>query len=192
MTKKNRIKLLLKSLFVQFGSVTTDEGVQLLWEPETELMVGYEVFVEREAEDGEIEYVHPEDGDYKSGNTTFTIENGVCTKIDNGEVAEPEAEQEASEEALAEESPVGTSEESPAEETVVVEEEPVTEPEFDAKQAIEDLKAEYDTRINELEGRINEMKEQLDALLALPQDENAFSKESKNDNSTKPIFRTKK
>lgn len=185
MTKKNRIKLLLKSLFVQFGSVTTDEGVQLLWEPETELMVGYEVFVEREAEDGEIEYVHPEDGDYKSGNTTFTIENGVCTKIDNGEVAEPEAEpeQEAqAEEALAEEP------------EVVVEEVPVAEPEpeFDAKQAIEDLKAEYDTRINELEGRINEMKEQLDALLALPQDENAFSKESKNDNSTKPIFRTKK
>ena len=35
------------------------------------------------------------------------------------------------------------------------------------------------------------MKEQLDALLALPQDENAFLRESRNNNQ-KPIFKTKK
>ncbi len=35
------------------------------------------------------------------------------------------------------------------------------------------------------------MKEQLDALLALPQDENAFNKESKNDEK-KPLFKIKK
>ena len=180
MNKKSKIKLLLKSLFVQFGQVQCDNGVTLLWNEDTELIVGYEVFVEKETEDGETEYVAPEDGEYVSGDTTFVIEGGKCVEIRNKE-----------EEAPAEEPAEENLEEQPAQEPEAPAEEPAQEPEFDAQKAIEDLRTEYDAKFEELEGRFNAMKEQLDALLALPQDENAFSKESKNDNQ-KPLFKTKK
>lgn len=172
MNKKSKLKLLFKSLFVQLGSVKTDEGVQLIWDEDTELMVGYNVYIEQETESGDLEYIPAPDGEYKSGNTTFVIADGKCTDIRNEEVAEPETKAETSEEKL----------EEPAQEQ---------EPEFDAQKAIEELRAEYDSRIGDLETRMAEMKEQLDALLALPQDENAFEKESKNDNQ-KPLFKTKK
>lgn len=187
MNKKNKLKLLLKSLFVQFGQVQCDNGVTLLWNEDTELIVGYEVFVERETEDGETEYVAPEDGEYVSGDTTFVIEGGKCVEIRNKEEeapAETEAKAETSEENLEDN-------EEPAEEPEAPAEEPAQEPEFDVKKAIEDLRTEYDAKFEELNGKYNAVKEQLDALLALPQDENAFSKESKNDNQ-KPLFKTKK
>lgn len=184
MNKKSRLKLLFKSLFVQFGQVQCDNGVTLLWDEDTELIVGYNVYVERETEDGEIEYVAPENGEYVSGNTTFVIEDGKCVEIRNKEEEAPAEEpaQEPANENL---------EETPAEEPEAPAEEPAQEPEFDAQKAIEDLRTEYDAKFEELNGKYNAVKEQLDALLALPQDENAFSKESKNDNQ-KPLFKTKK
>ena len=171
MNKKSKLKLLLKSLFVQFGQVQCDNGVTLLWNEDTELIVGYDVFVEKETESGETEYVAPEDGEYMSGETIFVIKDGKCVEIrKKGE----EVPTEPVNENLAEPTP-----------------EPTPEPTFDAQKAIEDLRAEYDVKFEELNSKYNAMKEQLDALLALPQDENAFSKESKNDNQ-KPIFKTKK
>lgn len=171
MNKKSKLKLLLKSLFVQFGQVQCDNGVTLLWNEDTELIVGYDVFVEKETEGGETEYVAPEDGEYMSGETIFVIKDGKCVEIrKKGE----EVPTEPVNENLAEPTP-----------------EPTPEPTFDAQKAIEDLRAEYDAKFEELNGKYNAMKEQLDALLALPQDENAFSKESKNDNQ-KPLFKTKK
>lgn len=184
MNKKNRLKLLFKSLFVSFGQVKTDDGVVLLWNEDSELIVGYNVYVEKENEDGEIEYVAPEDGEYVSGDTVFTIENGVCTKIENKEVAEPE--QEASQDPAQEETKA--EDEQPAEQPA---EEPAKEPEFDAEKAINDLRAEYDQKIADLTGQLSEMREQLDALLALPQDESAFEKQNKEDNQ-KPIFKSRK
>ena len=181
MNKKNKLKLLFKSLFVSFGQVKTDDGTVLLWDEDTELIVGYQVYVEKENEDGEIEYVAPEDGDYVSGNTVFTIENGVCTKIEDKEAAEPEAEAEVEAEAEPEKL---------AEEEVIVEPEAEPEPAYNAEQAIADLKAEYDSRIADLEQKVADMREQLDTLLALPAEESAFSKESKG-NDAKPIFKSK-
>ena len=179
MNKKSKLKLLLKSLFVQFGQVQCDNGVTLLWNEDTELIVGYDVFVEKETEGGETEYVVPEDGEYMSGETIFVIKDGKCVEIrKKGE----EVPTEPVNENLAEPTPEPTSEPTP---------EPTPEPTFDAQKAIEDLRAEYDAKFEELNGKYNAMKEQLDALLALPQDENAFSRESKNDNQ-KPLFKTKK
>lgn len=167
MNKKSKLKLLLKSLFVQFGQVQCDNGVTLLWNEDTELIVGYDVFVEKETESGETEYVAPEDGEYMSGETIFVIKDGKCVEIrKKGEEVPTE----------------------PVNENLA---EPTPEPTFDAQKAIEDLRAEYDAKFEELNSKYNAMKEQLDALLALPQDENAFSRESKNDNQ-KPIFKTKK
>lgn len=174
MNKKSKIKLLLKSLFVQFGQVQCDNDVTLLWDEDTELIVGYTVYVEHETEDGEMEYIAPEDGEYTSGNTVFTIESGVCTKIENKEVAEPVNEEPAQETQAAEETP---------------ENEP--EPEFNAEQAIADMRAEYDAKISELTDTVNALREQVETLLALPAEENAFQKENNEETKNKPIFRSK-
>ena len=171
MNKKSKLKLLLKSLFVQFGQVQCDNGVTLLWNEDTELIVGYDVFVEKETEGGETEYVAPEDGEYMSGETIFVIKDGKCVEIrKKGEEVPSE--------------PVNENPEEPTPE-------PTPEPSFDAQKAIEDLRTEYDAKFEELNSKYNAMKEQLDALLALPQDENAFLRESRNNNQ-KPIFKTKK
>lgn len=184
MNKKSRLKLLLKSLFVQFGQVKCDNGVTLLWDEDTELMVGYKVYVEHETEDGEIEYIAPEDGQYVSGDTTITVESGVCTAIDNKEVAEPVNEEQAAENL--EEQPA----EEPAQEPV---QEPVNEePEFDAQKAIEDLRTEYDAKLAELTDQLNQTKEQVEALLALPAEENAFEKQNEPETNNKPIFKSRK
>ena len=192
MTKKNRLKLLFKSLFVQFGSVKTDEGVQLLWDEDGELLAGYNVYIEQETESGDLEYVPAPNGEYKSGETTFVITDGVCTEVRKAEPeAETEAQAETSEENLEEQKPVEENfEESPVEtsEEVV---EVVEEPAFDAEKAIADLRSEYDAKLNELNEKYDAMKAQLDELLALPVEENAFSKESKNE-SVKPLFKTRK
>lgn len=184
MLKKSKLKLLFKSLFVSLGQVKTDDGVILLYEEDTELMVGYKVYVEKENEDGEIEYVAPEDGDYVSGDTIFTIEDGVCTKIENKEVAEDNEPEQVQEE-MAEE----TVEETVIEEPVV--EEPAA-PEFNAEQAIADLRSEFNSRIADLEQKVADMKIQLDELLALPVEESAFEKETKEESKNKPIFKSKK
>lgn len=187
MNKKSRLKLLMKSLFMQFGSVKTDEGVQLLWDEETELIVGYNVYIEQENENGDLEYVPAPDGEYKSGNTTFVISDGKCTEIRNEEPAQEPAQeemnQEPAQEQLAEETPA---EEQPAEEPA---QEP--EPEFDAQKAIEDMRAEYDQKINDLTAEVSALRVQVEALLALPAEENAFEKQTKEETNAKPLFKTR-
>jgi hypothetical protein len=186
MTKKNRLKLLFRSLFVSLGSVKTDEGVQLLWNEDGELLAGYNVYIEQETESGDLEYVPAPNGEYKSGETTFVIADGVCTEVRK---AEAEAQAETSEENL-EQQVEENLEENPAEtsEEVV---EVVEDPAFDAEKAIADLRSEYDAKLNELSEKYDAMKAQLDELLALPVEENAFSKESKSE-SVKPLFKTRK
>lgn len=192
MTTKNKLKLLFRSLFVSLGSVKTDEGIQLLWDEDGELLAGYNVYIEQETESGDLEYVPAPNGEYKSGETVFVIENGVCTEVRKAESeAETEAQAETSEENLEEQKPAEENfEESPVEtsEEVV---EVVEEPAFDAEKAIADLRSEYDAKLNELSEKYDAMKAQLDELLALPVEENAFSKESKNE-TQKPLFKTRK
>ncbi len=181
MTKKSRLKLLFKSLFMQFGQVQCDNGTVLLWDEDTELMVGYNVYVEVENEDGEVEYVAPENGEYVSNDTTFVIEDGKCVEIRNKE-----------EEAPADEQPSEMKEETAAEEVPAEEPAQEPEPEFDAQKAIEDMRAEYDQKLADMAAEVSALREQVEALLALPQDENAFNKESKNETDNKPLFKTKK
>lgn len=182
MNKKSRLKLLMKSLFMQFGSVKTDEGVQLLWDEETELIVGYNVYIEQENENGDLEYVPAPDGEYKSGNTTFVIADGKCTEIRNEEPAQEEMNQEpAQEEQMAEETPAEEPAQEPAND----------EPEFDPRKAIEDMRAEYDQKINDLTTEVSDLRAQVEALLALPAEENAFEKQAKEENNAKPLFKTR-
>ena len=187
MTKKNRLRLLFKTLFMQFGSVKTDEGVQLVWDPDTELMVGYDVYIEQETESGDLEYVPAPDGEYKSGNTTFVIADGKCTEIRNEEPAQEEMNQEPAQEPAQEQ----MADETPAEETPAEEPAQEQEPEFDAQKAIEDMRAEYDQKINDLTAEVSALREQVEALLALPAEENAFEKQTKEETNAKPLFRTR-
>lgn len=188
MNKKLRLKLLLKSLFVQFGSVKTDEGLQLIWSEDGELLAGYEVFIEQETESGDVEYIAAPDGEYHSGETVFVIEGGICKEVRTEEVSpEPVNEEpEPAQENAAEDEPAQEPAEEPAQE------EPAQEPEFNAEQAIADLRAEYDTKFNELTEQLNNVREQLEALLALPAEENAFQKESTEESKNKPIFKSRK
>lgn len=186
MNKKSRLKLLMKSLFMQFGSVKTDEGVQLLWDEETELIVGYNVYIEQENENGDLEYVPAPDGEYKSGNTTFVIADGKCTEIRNEEQAQEEMNQEPAQEPSQEQMAEEPAEETPAEEPAQEQ-----EPEFDAQKAIEDMRAEYDQKINDLTAEVSALREQVEALLALPAEENAFEKQTKEETNAKPLFKTR-
>ena len=60
MNIKNKMKLLFKSIFTQFGSVVSDEGQQIIWEQDGELAEGYEVYMEQEDENGELALMVPE------------------------------------------------------------------------------------------------------------------------------------
>ena len=46
MNLKNKMKLLFKSIFTQFGSVVSVEGQQIIWDQDGELAEGYDVYME--------------------------------------------------------------------------------------------------------------------------------------------------
>ena len=81
MNIKNKMKLLFKSIFTQFGSVVSDEGQQIIWEQDGELAEGYEVYMEQEDENGELQYVPVPDGEYKVEDKIIVIADGKVSEI---------------------------------------------------------------------------------------------------------------
>ena len=73
MNIKNKMKLLFKSIFTQFGSVVSAEGQQIIWDQDGELAEGYEVYMEVEDENGELQYVPVPDGEYKVEDKTIVV-----------------------------------------------------------------------------------------------------------------------
>lgn len=168
MNIKNKMKLLFKSIFTQFGSVVSDEGQQIIWEQDGELAEGYEVYMEQEDENGEIQYVPVPDGEYKVEDKIIVIADGKVSEIKEETTVEPE------------ETPAAQMEETPAaeapadpttEEVVTTDEAP-----FDPEKAYAELKSMYDA----LKGEVEVLKEQLGKLLAVPAEEDAFSAAKKN------------
>jgi chromosome segregation ATPase len=86
----SKVKLMLRSLLVKAGELSTDKGVILY---DGELEVGIEVFVEV---DGEI--VPAEDGEYKAEGKTIVVSEGKVTEIREEEVEKVEETVEAEEE----------------------------------------------------------------------------------------------
>lgn len=169
MNAKKRIKLLFASVFGQFGKLTVDEGFDILWDGEGDLAVGDKVYKEEEKEE-EIEYVDIAAGEYHVGDKIYVVgEDSTIT-----EIREPEAEPAAEPEVVAEPEPEPMEEEPAAEPAEPVTEEPAAEPEpeFDAKAAVDELK----DRFAELEGKFDALAQQVADLLALPAEEDAFSK----------------
>lgn len=168
MNIKNKMKLLFKSIFTQFGSVVSAEGQQIIWDQDGELAEGYDVYMEQEDENGELQYVPVPDGEYRVEDKVIVIADGKVSEIKEETTVEP-----AEEPAQMAETPAAP--EAPAdpttEEVVTTDEEP-----FDAEKAYAELKGMYDA----LKGEVEVLKEQLGKLLEVPVEEDAFSAAKKN------------
>ena len=178
MNIKNKMKLLFKSIFTQFGSVVSEEGQQIIWDQDGEIAEGYEVYMEQEDENGELQYVPVPDGEYKVEGKIIVIADGKVSEI---RVDEKPAEEPAEEPAQMAETPAAP--EAPAdpttEEVVTTDEEP-----FDAEKAYAELKGMYDA----LKGEVEVLKEQLGKLLEVPAEEDAFSAAKKNKEAEQKQF----
>lgn len=162
--KKNmasKIKEALKRLLMEFNNLSTDKA-ELYWEEDSELMVGYKVFVE----DAEGNKVPAEDGEYVSDENVIEVEGGVVTEIKSKEAEETPAEEEKKEEVPAEEEKKEEELEAPAEEEVKVEEEVETPAE--ETPAEEDKTAELEKRVADLEAKIAELESKLVEIATAP------------------------
>ena len=154
------VKMLLKSIFLKCGSISTDKAT-LVYDND-ELTEGVEVFVESTNEDGDTEMLHAENGEYKAEGMTITVEDGKISAIVKEEIEEPSQEQQ--EEAL--EEPLAEPADSTQEEGVTIEE---------RVSAIESQIADYMAAIEaftnsvaSLESRIEEIETKIAKLDAEP------------------------
>ena len=175
MKLKEKFKLLMKSVFVQFGSAMTDKGINIIWDGDEDVKVGDAVYQEVENENGEIDYIAVDPGEYvlEDGRTVVVDEESKVAEIREKEEEKPAEPAEPETPANMEETPAAP--EAPAdpttEEVVTTDEEP-----FDAEKAYAELKSMYDA----LKGEVEVLKEQLGKLLEVPAEEDAFSAAKKN------------
>ena len=178
---KKSFKMFFRSLLTKLGEVKTDKAV-LTYDGDGELEVGMEVFVETEADDT-IEYVHPEDGEYiMEDGRTIVIKDGFVEEIKEAQAQEPTTE--PTTEPTAEEMAEPTEPTEPMEPTEPAE--PV-EPSFDAEAAYNELVAEMQAMKEELQ----ELKDKVNSLLEVPAEEDAFSKQTKNEKNEHKGFMMK-
>ena len=152
----SKIKDALKRLLLEFNSLSTNIA-QLYWEEDTELMVGYKVFVEDEAGNK----VPAADGEYISDENVIKVEGGVVTEIEKKE-ENPENTQEEVQEETKEETQEEAMEE--VQETV---EETVETPE-NAPENNEDKTAELEKRVADLEAKIAELEAKIVDIATTP------------------------
>lgn len=177
---KKSFKMFFRSLLTKLGEVKTDKAV-LTYDGDGELEVGMEVFVETEADDT-IEYMHPEDGEYLAEDgRTIVIKDGFVEEIKEAEVPMEPATEPTTE-------PTNENMEEPMEPTEPAAEptEP-TEPTFDAEAAYNELVAE----VQALKADLQELKDKVNELLKVPVEEDAFSKQTKNEKNEHKGFMMK-
>lgn len=168
---KEKFKLLMKSIFTQFGSAMTDKGIALIWDGDEDIKVGDNVYQEVENENGEIDYIAVDAGEYvlEDGRTVVVDEESKVAEIREKEEEKPA---EPATPAEMEETPAPEQPADPTtEEIVTTDEEP-----FDPEKAYAELKGMYDA----LKGEVEVLKEQLGKLLEVPAEEDAFSAAKKN------------
>lgn len=176
---KKSFKMFFRSLLTKLGEVKTDKAV-LTYDGDGELEVGMEVFVETEANDT-IEYMHPEDGEYVAEDgRTIVIKDGFVEEIKEAQAQEPtepatEPTTEPATENMAE--PMEPTE--PAAEP--------TEPTFDAEASYNELVAEMQA----MKAELQELKDKVNSLLEVPAEEDAFSKQTKEEKNEHKGFMMK-
>ena len=150
----SKIKDALKRLLMEFNTLSTDKA-ELYWEEDTELMVGYKVFVEDESGNK----VPAMDGEYISDENKIKVEGGVVTDIEKKEVDDVPAEVPAEKkEDVMEEPTVEEPKEEPKEE-------PATEePKDDNTEKV----AELEKKVAELEAKIADLEAKLAEIATTP------------------------
>ena len=149
----SKIKDALKRLLMEFNTLSTDKA-ELYWEEDTELMVGYKVFVEDESGNK----VPAMDGEYISDENKIKVAGGVVTEIEKKEIddmpAEVPAEQPAEKkEDVMEEPAVEEPKEEPTEQ-------PAEEPKDDNTEKVAELEkkvADLETKLADLETKLAEI-----------------------------------
>ena len=155
--KKNnmsKIKEMLKKLLMEFNALSTDKA-ELYWEEDTELMVGYKVFVEDESGNK----VPAMDGEYISDENKIKVAGGTVTEIERREIDDMPANVPPVEkkEAMAE----------PAVEEPKAEpapEEPKEEPKDDNTEKV----AEMEKKIAELEAKLADLEAKIAEIATAP------------------------
>ena len=146
--KKNimsKIKDALKRLLMEFNSLSTNIA-ELYWEEDTELMVGYKVFVEDESGNK----VPAMDGEYISDENKIKVAGGTVTEIEKREVDDMPAE-------------------VPAEKKEDVMEEPAEEPaKEEPKDDNTEKVAELEKKVADLEAKIAELETKLAEIATAP------------------------
>ena len=184
MKLKEKFKLLMKSVFVQFGSAMTDKGINIIWDGDEDVKVGDAVYQEVENENGEIDYIAVDPGEYvlEDGRTVVVDEESKVAEIREKEEEKPAEPAEPEKPAqMAEETPAVPAE--PAEPST---EDVITEPEepFDAEKAYNDLKIEFEA----MKVEFDQIKEQLAKLLEVPAEEDAFATAKKTEEVEQKSF----
>lgn len=150
----SKIKDALKKLLLEFNSLSTNVA-ELYWEEDTELMVGYKVFVEDESGNK----VPAMDGEYISDENKIKVAGGTVTEIERREIDDmpvnvPPVEKK---EAMAE-----PAVEEPKEEP---KEEPATEePKDDNTEKV----AELEKKVAELEAKLADLEAKLAEIATTP------------------------
>lgn len=169
--KKDAIRLFFKTLLTKFGKVETDQGT-LVFDGE-EIEIGTKVQFEDTDSEEMIAYKDVPDGEYKAGETTFTVKDSIVTAIDKPEEAVEE--------------PVDTNMEGETPEVVEEAADMVTEvadkekAPFDAEEA---YKAVMIT-VADLAGRVDALQSSVEALLAQPGAAPVFEQYSRVNKNTK-------
>lgn len=172
---KKSFKMFFRSLLTKLGEVKTDKAV-LTYDGDGELEVGMEVFVETEADDN-IEYVHPEDGEYvMEDGRTIVVKAGIVEEIKD-KVEEMPAEEPANENMAGD---IGDPLPPELVDIAPTPEEPV----FDAEVAYKELLAEIQTMKAEIQG----LKDKVNSLLEVPAEEDAFAKQNKEEKNERKGF----
>ena len=155
--KKNsmsKIKEMLKKLLLEFNSLSTNIA-ELYWEEDTELMVGYKVFVEDESGNK----VPAMDGEYISDENKIKVAGGTVTEIERREVDDmpvnvPAEKKDTMEEPVKEEPKEEPAKEEPKEEPAK------EEPKDDNTEKVAELEkkvADLETKLADLEAKLAEI-----------------------------------
>ena len=153
--KKNnmsKLKDMIKKLLLEFNSLSTNIA-ELYWEEDTELMVGYKVFVEDESGNK----VPAMDGEYISDENKIKVAGGVVTEIEKKEIDDMPAEVPAEKKEDVMEEPA---KEEPAKEEPAKEEPTTEEPKDDNTEKVAELEkkvADLETKLADLEAKLAEI-----------------------------------
>ena len=152
--KKNnmsKLKDMIKKLLLEFNSLSTNIA-ELYWEEDTELMVGYKVFVEDESGNK----VPAMDGEYISDENKIKVAGGTVTEIERREVDDMPVNvpAEKKEDVMEEQTVEEPAKEEPKEE------QPTEQPKDDNTEKVAELEkkvADLETKLADLEAKLAEI-----------------------------------